>query len=146
MTLTVALAEEGSVVPYTYSMRFAGMDYDALIADVPKMQLFKMNVRSRVALAIGLPIGNVEVHARTGCLWRPRCALHAGALRAQQLRGGCCFSDCLLLAALPAAGCTACWPLADPPLSHAPRRSPSSPRAPSSPRSCCRRPPAGHPR
>lgn len=48
-------------MPYSYSMHFAGMDYDQLIADAAKTLKFKMDVRTRVSRGVGLDIGLVEV-------------------------------------------------------------------------------------
>lgn len=63
-------ADADAVVPYTYNVTF-DMDFDTIVSAVvdgePVLtetgKVFKMNVRSKVAAAVGLPIGNVQVRA-----------------------------------------------------------------------------------
>ncbi|KAI8475431.1 MAG: hypothetical protein J3K34DRAFT_464936 [Monoraphidium minutum] len=59
--VAVTIAEEGSTVPYVYRVRFAGMNHGQLVADDAKTLKFKTDVRTRVALGVGLEIGLIEV-------------------------------------------------------------------------------------
>ncbi len=59
--MTVKKQDARAVVPYTYSMRFVGMKYGDLISDAAKTLRFTQGVRTRVGLAVGLPIGNSKV-------------------------------------------------------------------------------------
>ena len=47
--------------PYTFGFRFVGMDFDALVADAPKLAAFKLGVRGSVANATGLTLASVFV-------------------------------------------------------------------------------------
>ncbi|GBF97747.1 hypothetical protein Rsub_10911 [Raphidocelis subcapitata] len=59
--ITVKRQAADDVKPYAYKMRFEGMTYGALVADAAKMLRFVEGVRGRVSLAVGLPVGHVQV-------------------------------------------------------------------------------------
>lgn len=71
VSLTLVKAAAAAVVPYTYNVTF-DMDFDTIVSSVvdgePVLtetgKVFKMNVRSKVAAAVGLPIGNVQVRCQ----------------------------------------------------------------------------------
>ncbi len=92
--MTVKKEAADAVVPYTYSMRFVGMKYGDLISDAAKTLRFTQGVRTRVGLAVGLPIGNIAVggvgRARGGCT-----LLHATACCCMLLHAAACC--CILL-------------------------------------------------
>jgi hypothetical protein len=62
--LPVKRQAAGDVVPYSYSMHFAGMNFKSLMADPAKVLRFTTSVRERVSLAVNLPLGNVQVRGR----------------------------------------------------------------------------------
>lgn len=64
MNITVKRQAADEVKPYAYKMHFDGMSYAALMADAAKAQRFVEGVRSRVSLAVNLPIGNIQVRGR----------------------------------------------------------------------------------
>ena len=61
--ISVVKAAADAFVPYVYSLHFGGMDYDEITkpAAADRLKAFKMAVRAKVAAAVALPIGNVEV-------------------------------------------------------------------------------------
>lgn len=61
VNLTAVVEAAGAFVPYVFNMRFAGMDYPSLMVNAAKLQSFKLDVRTRVSLSVGLDVGLVEV-------------------------------------------------------------------------------------
>jgi hypothetical protein len=71
-----------NTVPYSFHIRFVGMDCGALLGDAAKLLAFKFNVRSAVAKAAGLNVANFRVgNVSCGSVVRERAAIGGAALR-----------------------------------------------------------------